>query len=287
MHLHILGICGTFMGGIAAIAQARRPHRHRLRRQRLPADEHAARGARHRAHRGWDAGAARRRREATPTCSCRQRRVARQSADGGDPRRRPPVSCPARSGSTRTCCATNGCWRSPARTARPPPPRCWRGSSSDAELDPGLPDRRRAGRFRRLGAPDRQPVLRDRGGRVRHRVLRQALEVRPLPAAHRDPQQPRVRPRRHLSRSGGDRDAVPSSGAHRAAATAGSSSTAARRASRACWRRGCWSEVERFGLAEVAGTGPTGRIAVDGTILLGGAPQGTLAFGAARAGTTS
>jgi UDP-N-acetylmuramate: L-alanyl-gamma-D-glutamyl-meso-diaminopimelate ligase len=43
--------------------------------------------------------------------------------------------------------------------------------------------------------------------------------------------------------------------------------------------RGCWSEVERFGFAEVPGTGPDWTIAVDGTILLGGAPQGTLAFG--------
>ena len=43
--------------------------------------------------------------------------------------------------------------------------------------------------------------------------------------------------------------------------------------------RGCWSEVERFGIAEVPGTGPDWTIAVDGTILLGGAPQGTLAFG--------
>ena len=43
--------------------------------------------------------------------------------------------------------------------------------------------------------------------------------------------------------------------------------------------RGCWSEVERFGLAEVPGTGPGWTIAVNGTILLGGAPQGTLAFG--------
>jgi UDP-N-acetylmuramate: L-alanyl-gamma-D-glutamyl-meso-diaminopimelate ligase len=45
--------------------------------------------------------------------------------------------------------------------------------------------------------------------------------------------------------------------------------------------RGAWSEVERFGVAEVAGTGPGWTIAVDGTILLGGAPQGTLAFGLA------
>ena len=45
--------------------------------------------------------------------------------------------------------------------------------------------------------------------------------------------------------------------------------------------RGCWSEVERFGLAEVAGTGPDWTIAVDGSILLGGAPQGTLTIGEA------
>jgi UDP-N-acetylmuramate: L-alanyl-gamma-D-glutamyl-meso-diaminopimelate ligase len=45
--------------------------------------------------------------------------------------------------------------------------------------------------------------------------------------------------------------------------------------------RGCWSEVERFGCAEVPGTGPDWTIAVDGGILLGGAAQGTLAFGQA------
>jgi UDP-N-acetylmuramate: L-alanyl-gamma-D-glutamyl-meso-diaminopimelate ligase len=43
--------------------------------------------------------------------------------------------------------------------------------------------------------------------------------------------------------------------------------------------RGSWSEVERFGFAEVTGTGPNWTIAVDGSILLGGAAQGTLTFG--------
>ncbi len=47
--------------------------------------------------------------------------------------------------------------------------------------------------------------------------LRQALQVRPLSAAHRDAQQPRIRPRRHLSGPGGDRDTIPPSGAHGAA----------------------------------------------------------------------
>jgi UDP-N-acetylmuramate: L-alanyl-gamma-D-glutamyl-meso-diaminopimelate ligase len=42
--------------------------------------------------------------------------------------------------------------------------------------------------------------------------------------------------------------------------------------------RGLWSEVERFGLAEVPGTGPGWTVAMDGTILLGGAAQGTLAL---------
>jgi UDP-N-acetylmuramate: L-alanyl-gamma-D-glutamyl-meso-diaminopimelate ligase len=40
--------------------------------------------------------------------------------------------------------------------------------------------------------------------------------------------------------------------------------------------RGCWSEVERFGRADVPGNGPGWTIGVDGAILLGGAPQGTL-----------
>jgi len=40
--------------------------------------------------------------------------------------------------------------------------------------------------------------------------------------------------------------------------------------------RGCWSQVERFGLAAAADTGADWTIAVDGTIRLGGAPQGTL-----------
>ena len=80
--------------------------------------------------------------------------------------------------------------------------------------EPGFPDRRRAARLRRLGTAHRQRVLRDRGRRVRHRVLRQALEVRPLPPAYRDPQQPRVRPRRHLPGPRGDRDPVPPLRAH-------------------------------------------------------------------------
>jgi UDP-N-acetylmuramate: L-alanyl-gamma-D-glutamyl-meso-diaminopimelate ligase len=41
MHIHVLGICGTFMGGLAALAREK-GHGHRLRRRRLPTDERPA-----------------------------------------------------------------------------------------------------------------------------------------------------------------------------------------------------------------------------------------------------
>jgi len=44
--------------------------------------------------------------------------------------------------------------------------------------------------------------------------------------------------------------------------------------------RGAWSEVERFAPRDVPGTGPDWRIGGDGAIELGGAPQGTLALDA-------
>ena len=41
MHIHILGICGTFMGGIALLG-------YRFGRQRIPTNEHPVTGAGHR-----------------------------------------------------------------------------------------------------------------------------------------------------------------------------------------------------------------------------------------------
>ncbi len=43
--------------------------------------------------------------------------------------------------------------------------------------------------------------------------------------------------------------------------------------------RGAWSEIERFDARDVAGTGPGWRIGADGTVELGGAPQGALRLG--------
>jgi UDP-N-acetylmuramate: L-alanyl-gamma-D-glutamyl-meso-diaminopimelate ligase len=42
--------------------------------------------------------------------------------------------------------------------------------------------------------------------------------------------------------------------------------------------RGAWSEVERFDFAEVPNNGPGWTVAIDGSILLGGAAQGKLAL---------
>ena len=63
-------------------------------------------------------------------------------------------------------------------------------------FDEQLPHRRRA-------------RVRDRGGRVRQRVLRQDREVPEVPARHRRRQQHRVRPRRHLSGPRRDPAGVP------------------------------------------------------------------------------
>ena len=135
MHLHILGICGTFMGGLAKIARRARPHRDRLRRPRLSADERPAARAGHRAARGLRRRAARSR-EGGPLRD-RQRDDARQARHRGDPRPRACPTCRVRSGSPRTCCRTNGCSRSRARTARARPRRCSRGSSRPTASHPG------------------------------------------------------------------------------------------------------------------------------------------------------
>ena len=101
-----------------------------------------------------------------------------------------------------------------------------------------IPDRRRAARLRRERAARRRPALRDRGRRVRHGVLRQAREVRALPAAHRDPEQPRARPRRHLSGRRLDPAAVPPAAAHGARQWPAGRATPRSRTSTKCSQHG-------------------------------------------------
>ena len=97
------------------------------------------------------------------------------------------------------------------------------GHHLHAGLDPGarglaarVSGGRRALELRHLRKAGGRPLFRHRGRRVRHGAVRQAQQVPALPPAHGHPQQPRVRPRRHLCRPGRHRDAVPPSGAYRA-----------------------------------------------------------------------
>ena len=197
MHIHILGICGTFMGGIAAIAKQAGhrvtgcdanvypPMSTQLEAQGIELIE------------GWapqQVGAQAR------SVRHRQRRLARQSADGGDPRPQPAyISGPQwlyenvlRDKWVLAVAGTHGKTTTTAMLA-------W--ILEDGGLDPGFLIGGVPRELRRVGARSRaSAVLRDRGRRVRHRLLRQALQVRPLPSAHGDPQQPGVRPRGHLSR---------------------------------------------------------------------------------------
>jgi hypothetical protein len=125
MHIHILGICGTFMGGLAVLAKE----------------------AGHRVT-GCDANV-------YPPMSTQLEAQGIELIQGYGPeqvsaepdlyvignvmtRGNPLIEeilnrglpmCRARSGSATISCATNGCWPWPVRTARPRPPRCWPGSS--------------------------------------------------------------------------------------------------------------------------------------------------------------
>ena len=227
MRVHILGVCGTFMGGIAAIAKEAGHDVSGADQNVYPpmSTQLAALGIE--LVEGYEApidGGRRQRRR-------RQRAVARQARRRSAARLRARRTRRGRNGSPSTCCATNGCSRSRARTARPRRRACSRGSSS-TRARARVPDRRRTRELRHLGAARRLEVLRRRGRRVRHGVLRQAREVRALPAAHADRQQHRVRSRRHLRGRRRDPLAVSPAAAHGAGQRARSSRTARTRTSR-------------------------------------------------------
>ena len=116
----------------------------------------------------------------------------------------------------------------PARAAQSRRHRHARENHHDlaARLDPErrraqarLHDRRHPEESRPGRALQRLEVFRDRGRRIRHRVFRQALEVRPLPAGARDREQHRVRSRRYFRRSRRDQAELPPAAQHRAAKT--------------------------------------------------------------------
>ena len=171
---------------------------------------------------GFDAGAARSR---ARRGGGRQRDVARQAGDRGAARKAAFPMRRVRSGWRARCCAIAGCWPWPARMARPPPPACWRTSWTTRASRPGFLIGGVPGNFDISARLGKCTVLRDRGRRIRHGVLRQARQVRALPAAHAGAEQPGVRPRRHLPRPRGHPAAVQSPAAHRAGQRAASCTT--------------------------------------------------------------
>ena len=137
MHLHILGICGTFMGGLAAIAKSAGHRVTGCDANVYPPMSTQLRALGIELTEGWDAA--------------QLRGIARDAdvfvignvVSRGNPlmeailERRPPVMFPDRSGCTKTSSPTAGCSRWRARTARRRRRRCWRRSSSTRGWRPG------------------------------------------------------------------------------------------------------------------------------------------------------
>ena len=205
-HLHILGICGTFMGGIAAIAKAAGYRVTGCDANVYPPMSDQLRGARHRAHRGLRRRPAR---AAPGPLGGRQRRDARQPADGGDPRPRASATFPARSGSRSTCSPASMCSLSRAPTARPrlSAMLAWileRAGRAPGFLIGGVPHdfpvsaRLTRSPFFVIEADEYDTAFFDKRSKFVH--------YRP---PHRNSEQPRVRSCRHLRRSCGDRAAIP------------------------------------------------------------------------------
>ncbi|MFO1413579.1 MAG: Mur ligase domain-containing protein [Burkholderiales bacterium] len=280
MHLHILGICGTFMGGIAAIAKAAGHTVTGCDANVYPPMSTQLEALGIGLTQGWEAG------QLQTVARDADVFVVGNVVSRGNPLMEAVLASGRRyiSGpqwlyehvlADRWVLAVAGTHGKTTTTAM----LAWILEDADRIR---LPHRRRAGRLSRLGAPHRQRVLRDRGGRVRHRCSpfdkrSKFVHYRPRTAIlnnleydHADifPDLAAIETQfHHLVRM------VPGNG--RLIVNGGEASLARVLA------RGCWSEVERFGVAEVPGTGPDWTIDFDGAIRLGGAPQGTLRFGMA------
>ncbi len=171
---------------------------------RLPADVDAASGAR-------DPGAlALRRGERARGCrprGDRQRTLARQPGSRG--RARPPPALHQHARARGRGVPARAALAGRGRNARQDHDHEPAGVPARSGLSrPVVPGRRRAARLRAELQAGLGPSLRDRGRRVRLGLLRQAAEVRPLPADDGRRRQPRVRPRRHLPGPRGGEDGL-------------------------------------------------------------------------------
>ena len=127
MHVHILGICGTFMGGIAALARAAGHRVTGSDRNVYPPMSTQLEALGIELIEGYEAAQL----EPAPdvvvvgNVMTRGKPVVEAMLESG----LPYISGPRMAGARRAR-ASAGCWPWPARTARPPPRRCWPGSSS-------------------------------------------------------------------------------------------------------------------------------------------------------------
>jgi UDP-N-acetylmuramate: L-alanyl-gamma-D-glutamyl-meso-diaminopimelate ligase len=181
LHLHILGICGTFMGGIAAIAKSAGyrvtgcdanvypPMSDQLRSLGIELTEGF--GAEQLALRPdvWVVG----------NVVTRGNPLMEAILDAGAPYVSGPQWFAEHVLAGKHVLAVSGT----------------HGKTTTSAMLAWIPDRRRAAGLPGLCAIYAGAAVRHRGGRVRHRLLRQALQVRALPSPDCDSQQYRVRSR--------------------------------------------------------------------------------------------
>ena len=135
MHVHILGICGTFMGGIAAIAKAAGHRVTGSDKNVYPPMSTQLEALGIELIAGFDAAQLAPRPDVVVVGNVMTRGMPVIEALLESEHSRTPR---ARSGWRAKCCATCTCSAFPARTARPPPRACWRGSSSTPGSTPGF-----------------------------------------------------------------------------------------------------------------------------------------------------
>ena len=241
MHVHILGICGTFMGGIAALARAAGHRVTGCDRNVYPPMSTQSR-ARHGADRGF-------RRRAIWSCAPDVFVVGNVMSRGNPLVEAcwtgPAATYPGRSGWRATCWPERQVLGVAGTHGKTTTTSLLAWILEHAGLEPGLPDRRRAAGFRRqraLGAGRHFVVEGDEYDTAFFDKRAKFVHYRP---AHGDPEQPRVRPRRHLPGRGVDPAAVPPAAAHGAGRRAADRQCRGPPPRRRA-REGCWTPVERF-----------------------------------------
>ena len=250
MHIHILGICGTFMGGLAALAREAGHKVTGCDANVYPpmSDQLRALGIELIDGYGTDQVALAPDLFVIGNAVSRGNPLMEAILDDGLPYVSGPQWLAEHVLEGRHVLAVAGTHGKTTTTAM----LAW--ILDQAGLEPGflvggVP--RNFGVSARLGKTARRRrrahAVRHRGRRVRHRVLRQAQQVRPLPPAHGGAEQPRVRPRGHLPRPGRHRDASSTTSCARCRRAGRLVVNAREESLQRVLERGCWSEVQRFG----------------------------------------